>query len=465
MLPYSPLHHLVLAGVGRPLVMTSGNASDEPIAHEDDDAASRLAPLFDGMLSHDRAIHIRCDDSVVRAAGGRVRSLRRSRGFAPEPLRMPFVARRAVLAVGAELKSTISVAHHDWVVPSHHIGDLEHLATYRSFVQAISHLSALYGVTPEVVAHDLHPEYLSSKFAAELDLPAIAVQHHHAHVASCMVEHGRTEPVLGIAFDGLGYGTDGTMWGGELMIADFVSFRRVGHLRPAPMPGGVNAIREPWRMGAIWAAAATSTSTTTDAAATTTGVDRSMISRLFPGVGEPTVDAVLDLAGRATTPMTTSVGPALRRGGGAPRLPDARQLRSAGRDRARGDGPHDPAIRRAPLPGTVLRTTVEGVLQLDPAPLIAALLADLANGVAAPVVAAGFHEALGRSATEAAVELAAEHALDTVVLTGGVFQNERLSAIMEDGLERAGLRVLRHAEIPANDGGISVGQAAIAAFA
>ncbi|HEY5874744.1 MAG TPA: carbamoyltransferase HypF, partial [Ilumatobacteraceae bacterium] len=308
MLPYSPLHHLVLAGVGRPLVMTSGNASDEPIAHEDDDAATRLAPLVDGVLSHDRAIHIRCDDSVVRAAGGRVRSLRRSRGFAPEPLRLPFVARRAVLAVGAELKSTISVAHHDWVVPSHHIGDLEHLATYRSFTQAISHLSALYGVTPEVVAHDLHPEYLSSKFAAELDLPAIAVQHHHAHVASCMVEHGRTEPVLGIAFDGLGYGTDGTMWGGELMIADLVSFRRVGHLRPAPMPGGVNAIREPWRMGAVWAATTTTADTTNATGATTSGADQAMIARLFPGIGEPTVGAVLDLAGRATTPVTTSVG-------------------------------------------------------------------------------------------------------------------------------------------------------------
>jgi hydrogenase maturation protein HypF len=451
MLPYSPLHHLVLAGVGRPLVMTSGNASDEPIAHEDDDAATRLAPLFDGMLSHDRAIHIRCDDSVVRAAGGRVRSLRRSRGFAPEPLRMPFVARRSVLAVGAELKSTISVAQRDWVVPSHHIGDLEHLATYRSFVQAISHLSALYGVTPDVVAHDLHPDYLSSKFAADLDLPAIAVQHHHAHVASCMVEHGRTAPVLGIAFDGLGYGTDGTLWGGEFMIADLVSFRRVGHLRPAPMPGGVNAIRQPWRMGAIWAAAS--------------AADRATIARLFPGVAGPTVDAVLDLAGGTSTPMTTSVG---RLFDAVAALLGCRTHVSYEAQAAIELEAMARTIHRSAAPsysGTVPRTTVEGVLQLDPAPLIAALLADLANGVAAPIAAAGFHEALGRAATGAAVDLAAEHALDTVVLTGGVFQNERLSAIMEQSLERAGLRVLRHAAIPANDGGISVGQAAIAAFA
>ena len=279
-----------------------------------------------------------------------------------------------------------------------------------------------------------------------------------------MVEHGRTEPVLGIAFDGLGYGTDGTMWGGELMIADLVSFRRVGHLRPAPMPGGVNAIREPWRMGAVWAATTTTADTTNATGATTSGADQAMIARLFPGIGEPTVGAVLDLAGRATTPVTTSVG---RLFDAVAALLGCRTHVSYEAQAAIELEAMARTINRSAAPsyaGTVLRTMVDGRLELDPAPLIATLLADLANGVAAPVVAAGFHEALGRSATEAAVELAAAHALDTVVLTGGVFQNERLSAIMEDGLDRAGLRVLRHAEIPANDGGISVGQAAIAAF-
>jgi hydrogenase maturation protein HypF len=359
------------------------------------------------------------------------------------------------------------VAHHDWVVPSHHIGDLEHLATYRSFVQAIGHLSALYGVTPDVVVHDLHPEYLSSKFAAELDLPAIAVQHHHAHVASCMVEHGRTEAVLGIAFDGLGYGADGTLWGGELMIADLVSFRRVGHVRPAPMPGGVNAIREPWRMGAVWSAASSSASVSASAASTWAAgaEDRSAIARLFPGIDEQTVTAVLDLADRATTPVTTSVG---RLFDAVAALLGCRTHVSYEAQAAIELEAMARTIPRSAAPryeGTVLRTRVEGLLQLDPAPLVAALLTDLGTGVAGPVVAAGFHEALGRSATDAAVELAGENGLDTVVLTGGVFQNERLSAIMEDGLQRAGLRVLSHAEVPANDGGISVGQAAIAAFA
>ncbi|MDQ4089679.1 MAG: carbamoyltransferase HypF, partial [Actinomycetota bacterium] len=256
MLAYTPLHHQLLAGVERPLVMTSGNLSDEPIAHDDSDALARLAPMVDAILTHDRPIHIRCDDSVVRSAAARpaVQMVRRSRGYAPEPIALPTPAHHHVLAVGAELKSTIAVVKGDNVVASHHIGDLEHLAAYRSFLQAVDHLCGLTGVTPQVVAHDLHPEYLSTKFAADLDLPAVGVQHHHAHIASCLVEHGRTEPVLGVAFDGLGMGTDGTAWGGELLVADLDGFRRVGHLRPVALPGGDRAAREPWRMAIAWLA-------------------------------------------------------------------------------------------------------------------------------------------------------------------------------------------------------------------
>ncbi|MEA2932983.1 MAG: hydrogenase maturation protein HypF, partial [Actinomycetota bacterium] len=214
MLPYTPLHTLLLHRFGGPLVMTSGNLSDEPIAHDDADALARLGPMVDAILTHDRPIHIRCDDSVVRArpAGKPVQMLRRSRGYAPAPIALVLPTRHQVLAVGAELKNTVTVAKGTNLIASHHIGDLEHLAAYRSFLQAVDHLCHLTGVVPEVVAHDLHPEYLSSKFAADLDLPALGVQHHHAHVASCLVEHGRTEPVLGLAFDGTGYGTDGTVW-------------------------------------------------------------------------------------------------------------------------------------------------------------------------------------------------------------------------------------------------------------
>jgi hydrogenase maturation protein HypF len=447
MLPYSPLHHMLLQRAARPLVMTSGNVSDEPIAHHDDDASTRLGPLVDGVLQHDRPIHIRCDDSVVRATSGRSQLLRRSRGFAPEPVSLPLEALRPVLAVGAELKSTVSVAKHGWVVPSHHIGDLEHLATYRSFLQAVHHLPRLYGVEPELVAHDMHPEYLSSKWATQLDLPTIAVQHHHAHVAACMVEHGHIEPVLGIAYDGLGYGPDGSLWGGEMLIADYASSRRVTHLRPVRMPGGVAAIREPWRMGAVWAVAAT-------------GDDDARRRAAQQGIDDATVTAVIDLAERSSSPLTTSVG----------RLFDAVASLLGVRQRVSYEA--QAAIELEALARTVARSdaprydgciTLDGGV-LDPAPLIAAMLADVDSGIDRSMIAAGFHEAFGRATVALAALTATAAGLPTVALTGGVFQNARLTEVVESGLRSEGFTVLVHATIPPNDGGISIGQAAIAAF-
>ena len=252
LLPYTPLHHLLLADVDRPLVMTSGNLSDEPIAYEDSDAIDRLGPMVVGLLAHDRRIHIRADDSVVRSAPARTQVLRRSRGYAPEPLRLLEPARREVLAVGTELKATVTVAKDDLLVTSHHLGDLEHPAAYASFTQAIEHLCSLFAVMPDVVAHDLHPEYLSTKWALDTDLPTLGVQHHHTHIASCLAEHGRDDRVLGVAFDGLGYGCDRTLWGGELIAADLDGSERLGHLRPVALPGGAGAIREPWRMAVAW---------------------------------------------------------------------------------------------------------------------------------------------------------------------------------------------------------------------
>ena len=452
LLPYSPLHHLLVTRAGRPLVMTSGNLSDEPIAHDDADASVRLGSLVDGLLQHDRPIHIRCDDSVVRAAAGRLQVLRRSRGYAPEPLKLPFRANQAVLAVGAELKSTVSVARDNWVVASHHIGDLEHLATYRSFLQAVEHLPRLYGVVPQLVAHDMHPEYLSSKWAAQLDLPTLAVQHHHAHVAACMVEHGRIEPVLGIAYDGLGYGPDGSLWGGELLIADLTTSRRVGHLRPVRMPGGVAAIREPWRMGAVWSAAAEGRH------------EAGHRSRRL-GIDDTTVGFILDLAEHPSSPVTTSAG----------RLFDAVAALLGGRQRVSYEA--QAAIELESLARTVRRAdapryegcatiTHEGdAVVLDPAPLVAALLADIDSGVEPRLIAAGFHEAFGQATVEMAATIAEQHGLDTVALTGGVFQNARLTEVVENALREKGLDVLVHSAIPPNDGGISLGQAAIAAFA
>ena len=455
MLAYTPLHHQLLAGVGRPLVMTSGNLSDEPIAHDDTDALARLGPMVDAILTSDRPIHIRCDDSVVRTfrepehrdgvpiPGKRsgVQMVRRSRGYAPEPIALPTPARHHVLAVGAELKSTVAVAKGDTVVASHHIGDLEHLAAYRSFLQAVDHLCGLTGVTPAVVAHDLHPEYLSTKFAADLDLPAVGVQHHHAHIASCLVEHRHTAPVLGIAFDGLGMGTDGTAWGGELLVADLDGFRRVGHLRPVALPGGDRAAREPWRMAVAWLA-------------------ETLGPEAAERYGRPVDErwrAVLDLAQRPDVLRTSSAG----------RLFDAVAallgLRTRITYEAQAAIELESAAAGQPLagpPGYELAVTA-GVL--DPTPLLAKIVADRAKGTPAAEISAGFHAGLGRGVAGAAAQAAAAEGLDTVALSGGVFQNARLTAVVAGELEAAGLRVLVHRLIPPNDGGVSIGQAAIAA--
>ena len=459
MLAYTPLHLQLLAGCRRPLVMTSGNLTDEPIAHDDTDALARLGPMVDAIVTSDRGIHIRCDDSVVRSVwsigGGRkpridqttsrVQMVRRSRGYAPEPIALPTTACRHVLAVGAELKSTVAVAKGDNVVASHHIGDLEHLAAYRSFLQAVDHLCHLTGVTPEVVAHDLHPEYMSSKFAAELDLPAVAVQHHHAHIASCLVEHGHTEPVLGIAFDGLGLGTDGTAWGGELLVADLDGFRRVGHLRQVALPGGDRAAREPWRMAVAWLAA-------------TLGPEE---AERYGRTVDDRWAAVLDLALRPDVLRTSSAG----------RLFDAVAallgLRSRITYEAQAAIELEAAAAGQPLagPGGFELDVVEGPggILLDPAPLLATVVAESAAGTSAGEISAGFHAGLGRGAAAAAVRAAAANGLDTVALSGGVFQNARLTEVVVTELEAAGLRVLVHRLLPPNDGGVSVGQAAIAA--
>ncbi|HEX4217779.1 MAG TPA: Sua5/YciO/YrdC/YwlC family protein, partial [Acidimicrobiales bacterium] len=441
------LHHLVLAAVGRPLVLTSGNQSDEPIAYTDDDAVDRLGPMVDGIVTHDRPIHIRCDDSVVRARGDVTQVLRRSRGYAPEPMCLPIPASRAVLAVGAELKSTVAVVKGATVVASHHLGDLEHLATYRSFLQAVDHVCHLCGVTPEVVAHDLHPEYLSTKLATELDLPAVPVQHHHAHVASCLVDHGRAGPVLGIAFDGLGYGTDGTWWGGEFLVADLVGCERVGHLAPMTLPGGAAAIREPWRMAVAWLLDSCGPAVAAELGGGLDGRAHTLVGLLQ--------------ASRESMPVTTSVG----------RLFDAVGALVCGRSSVSYEGQAaielEAAAARIP-PGGVAPypmdpSSADGQLVMGATPMVAAAVADTIGGRPASEIAAAFHEGIAVATVEAAADLAMQRDLTTVVLTGGVFQNARLSGLVEAGLDGHGLEVLVHRGIPPNDGGISIGQAAIAA--
>ncbi|HVF13556.1 MAG TPA: carbamoyltransferase HypF [Acidimicrobiales bacterium] len=450
MLPYTPLHTLLLRRFGGPLVMTSGNLSDEPIAHDDADALARLGPMVDAILTHDRPIHIRCDDSVVRArpAGKPVQMLRRSRGYAPAPIPLVLPTCHQVLAVGAELKNTVTVAKGTNLIASHHIGDLEHLAAYRSFLQAVRHLCDLTGVQPELVAHDLHPEYLSSKFAADLDLPALGVQHHHAHIASCLAEHRRDDRVLGVAFDGTGMGTDGIIWGGEFLVADLERYQRVGHLAAVALPGGVRAIREPWRMALAWAR---------------TALGREEAERSGRSVDERW-PSILSIVEREDSLRTTSAG----------RLFDAVAallgIRPTVTYEAQAAIELEAAATREPLDApladgwdVVVTAGDDGCAVLDPSPLVGRVVAERDRGTAVPAVAAAFHAGLGRGVASLAADLAATAGVGTVALSGGVFQNARLTEIVERELTAAGVDVLVHSRVPPNDGGVSVGQAAVAA--
>jgi hydrogenase maturation protein HypF len=437
MLPYSPLHHLLLAdlgGVGGSLVMTSGNVSDEPIAYRDEDALDRLGAIADVFLVHNRPIETRTDDSVVRAHSG-VQVLRRSRGYVPGAIALPGSGSpRPILACGAELKATFCLAkgRRAWV--SHHIGDLENYETLRSFTEGVEHFSRLFDVRPEAVAHDLHPEYLSTKYALELaGIEPIGVQHHHAHLAACLAEHGVSDPArpaIGAIFDGTGYGGDGTVWGGEILLGSVRDFTRVGHLRPVRLPGGAQAIRQPWRMACSWLVAA--------------------------GIEPPEEWAAVAQLARSglASPWTTSMG----------RLFDAVAALAGVRTSVNYEGQAaieleaccDPSARgRYPI-------DVEGG-QIDPRATIAAIVEALHGGAAASSIAARFHATIAHATVMACVDAASEHATDLVVLSGGVFANRRLLDAVGGGLRRAGLRVLVPRRLPVNDGAISYGQAAVAA--
>ena len=464
MLPYTPLHHLLVAdfcaarGDGRTaLVMTSGNVSDEPIAYRDEDALARLTPIADLFLVHDRPIETRTDDSVARTAtvAGRRRSLlvRRSRGYVPAPLSLPVAAARPLLACGAEQKNTFCLARDERAWVGHHIGDLEHFATWEAFTTGIDHFQRLFAVTPEVVAHDLHPGYLSTRYAlAREDVELIGVQHHHAHLAACLAEHGVTGPAVAAIFDGTGFGSDGTVWGGELLVGDLSGYERVGSLRAVAMPGGAAAIRQPWRMAAAWLAEALG--------------EPQPRPQWLHGVTEARWRAMAEVGARpAVSPTTSSMGRLLDAvgvlcgvGGGRVQISYEGQAAIELEALARSAGP-DPGGRRyeiAPVDG-------ETGIVLDPRGALRALLSDLESGVASARVAARFHAAVAAAAVTAVTDVAGRRGLDTAALSGGVFQNRILLESVSAGLAAAGLRVLVPERLPVNDGGIAFGQAAIAA--
>jgi hydrogenase maturation protein HypF len=447
MLPYTPLHHLLLDAFGGPLVMTSGNLSDEPIATGNAEALERLGAIADAFLLHDRDIYSRYDDSVERHTPDvGVEHIRRARGRAPFPLRAPFTSEVDILAAGPEQKNTFCLLAGAHAFVSQHIGDMENAETLASYERTIALYERLFRVRPEIVAYDLHPEYLSTKHALSLGLPAIGVQHHHAHIASVTAEHGVAERVLGVALDGTGYGTDGTIWGGEWLAAEWAGFDRVAHLRTLPLPGGAAAIRRPARM-ALGALAECGLLGHPGAAP--------LRERLAAGE-EQTILAMISHG--LNTPMTSSMG----------RLFDAVASLAGVRDDALYEGQAaielealaDPAARGAYAFG--LLEEPGGALVVDSAPVLAAVLDDVAAGVGAPAISIRFHRAVVSAVAEVSARLAAMLGLSRVALAGGVFMNRLVVRGSVRALGEAGLEPLVHLELPANDGGVSFGQAVVA---
>ena len=461
MLPFTPLHHLLLAPSAQPtfdphmeldvervLVMTSGNVSDEPIAYGDDDAIERLTGIADLFLVNDRPIHTRTDDSVVRVGSDAVRPLmlRRSRGYVPASLDLPLEAPRPILACGAELKSTFCLAKGARAWVGHHIGDLKNWETLRSFREGVEHFERLFAVAPQLVAHDLHPDYLSTAYAlARDDLEPVGVQHHHAHLAACLAEHGEQGAAVGAIFDGTGYGSDGTVWGGELLVGDLSGFERAGHLWPVRMPGGERAIAEPWRMACAWLV---------EASGARPPLPDALAGRIEPDAWR----TISDLARTGVAaPVTSSVG----------RLFDAVAALCGLRVTVNYEGQAaielEAAADASERGSYPLELTQGERIVLDARTTVRAVAADVAAGTAVPVVAARFHNALAAATARACALVAERRSLATVVLSGGAFANrllvERTAALLAD----AGLNVLVPERLPPGDGGIAYGQAAVAA--
>ncbi len=449
MLPYTPLHHLLLAAVARPLVMTSGNSADEPIAFDDTDAIRRLGPICDLVLSHDRPIAMRCDDSVMRVIRGAPYFVRRSRGFAPRSIHLAIELDRPVLAVGGHQKNTFCLASGDRALISQHIGDLDHPDASESMRAGIDHYCRLFDIRPEIVAHDLHPDYRSTRIAEELEVPRrIGVQHHHAHVASCVAEHGVTEPVIGVAFDGAGLGDDGEVWGGEFLLVDGARAERVAQLAYVPLPGGDACAREPWRAAAAHLASAY-------------GDDADdALPALIDRIGAARWTMIRRImAQRVACPLTSSAG----------RLFDAVAAIAGLGDVAAFEGQAAMAVEQIADPATrasypVEHRPVAGGWIVETAPLIRAIVADLRGGTSVARVAGAFHNALRDLIIDTVVRIADERGVRRVALTGGVFQNALLTERAAAGLDACGFDVLIHRRVPCNDGGLALGQAYVAAF-
>jgi hydrogenase maturation protein HypF len=449
MLPYTPLHHLLLAAAARPLVMTSANPSDEPICAENAEAVRRLGDIADALLVHDRAIATRCDDSVARVIAGQPTLLRRSRGYVPRAIGLVAPVAQPVLAVGAQLKNACCIAVGDSAYLGPHVGDLDNLAALGLFESSAAWLQQMLEVQPRLIAHDLHPGYLSTRYALGRTERQIGVQHHHAHVASAMAEHGLAGPVIGVAYDGTGWGTDGTSWGGEILLAGHDRFERLATFRPVALAGGDLAIREPWRV---------TVALLDDAFGSDAPLAR------LPALAEIPARSVVVVRGM----IRASINAPLARGIG--RLFDAIAVLGLGRTHARYEGElavawnvaaadgdhgyypfeigHDPVAAHGALPA------------IDPRPMVRAIVDDVAAGIPPSIVSARFHDTLVAATADRVRAAVATHGRLPIVLTGGAFQNPRLAQGLVSAL--SGLDVHLHADVPPGDGGIALGQAVVA---
>ena len=448
MLPYTPLQYLLLERTGRPLVMTSGNRTDEPIAYQDGDALTRLGGVADLFLVHDRPIEVRCDDSVARVVDGAPSVLRRARGYVPLAISLTHDAAEPILACGGELKNVFALVRGREVFLSQHLGDLGDERAYRAWTDAIAHLKRLLELAPSVVAHDLHPGYRSTSYARSLDgVHHIPVQHHHAHIASCLADNGVDDRVIGVAWDGTGYGTDGHVWGGEFLLADLDGFERVGSFQEVAMPGGEAAVREPWRMAAIFLQAVYGEAVEELDLAFVRRLDRSAW-RLLSRAAERGLNA----------PLTSSAG----------RLFDAVASMLGLRDHV--DFEAQAAMELEALAEseadrvyTVNLEEIDGRTIVRTPDIVLGVVEDILAGVGADRIGSRFHATLAEVIVRTCCRLREPSGLDRVALSGGVFQNRRLSRLAVEGLGRAGFQVYTHHQVPPNDGGLALGQAAIAA--
>ena len=470
MLPYTPLHHVLLRAFAEALpsdrlailVMTSGNISDEPIAYRDDDASERLSTIADAILTSNRDIHMRCDDSVMRVSADGPQFLRRSRGYAPEPVPLALDLPLPLLACGGHLKNTFCLGKGRQAFVSHHIGDLENLETLTSFREGIVHFQNLFDIYPEAVIYDLHPEYLATKYALDADIPQkIGVQHHHAHIASVIAEHGLSGPVIGVAADGTGYGTDGAVWGCEIMTADLLDFERRAHLRYIPLPGGEQAVRQPWRMAAAYLAQAYGEAFLQLNIPFVKQLDRakwhvlsqmmernlncpqtSSLGRLFDaiaallGLPEGVAQTTLLYEGQAAIELEVQATKA---------LPDETDASST-----------YPFL----IEGQIESQTVTII---DVSPLIRAIVHDIQQGIAVSSIAHRFHRSIAALLATVCRATRRQTGSNVVALSGGVFQNQLLLEQLMTRLNEMEFQVYTNRSVPPNDGGLSLGQLAIGA--